>query len=75
MKVAAQTVAARQTLTDQVSALTSSKLRSDLDLSFAQVNLSQAKLLQLNAQNDLDCGKGSFQRRAGLRQTDELSAC
>jgi outer membrane protein len=60
LKVAAQTVSARQTLTDQVSALTSSKLRSDLDLSFAQVNLSQAKLLQLNAQNDLDAAKAAF---------------
>ncbi len=60
LKVAAQTVSARQTLTDQVSALTSSRLRSDLDLSFAQVNLSQAKLLQLNAQNDLDSAKAAL---------------
>jgi outer membrane protein len=60
LKVAAQTVAARQDLTDQVSALASSKLRSDLDLSFAQVNLSQAKLLQLNAQNDLDAAKATL---------------
>ena len=60
LKVAAQTVSARQDLTDQVSALASSKLRSDLDLSFAQVNLSQAKLLQLNAQNDLDAAKAAL---------------
>ena len=60
LKVAAQTVSARQSLTDQVSALTSAKLRSDLDLSFAQVNLSQAKLLQLNAQNDLDAAKAAL---------------
>ena len=60
LKVAAQTVSARQALTDQVSALTSSKLRSDLDLSFAQVNLSQAKLLQINAQNDLDAAKATL---------------
>jgi outer membrane protein len=60
LKIASQTVSTRQTLTDQVSALTSSKLRSDLDLSFAQVNLSQAKLLQLNAQNTLDAAKAAF---------------
>jgi outer membrane protein len=60
LQVALQTVSARQTLTDQVSALTSSKLRSDLDLSFAQVNLSQAKLLQLNAQNNLDAAKAAL---------------
>ena len=60
LKVAAQTVSARQNLTDQVSSLTSSKLRSDLDLSFAQVNLSQAKLLQLDAQNNLDAEKAAL---------------
>jgi outer membrane protein len=60
LQVAGQTVATRQTLTDQVSALTSSKLKSDLDLSFAQVNLSQAKLLQLNARNDLDASKAAL---------------
>jgi outer membrane protein len=60
LKVASQTVAARQNVADQVSALTTSKLRSDLDLSFAQVNLSQSKLLQLNAQNDLDAAKAAL---------------
>lgn len=60
LRVAEQTVSARQTLVDQVSALTSAKLKSDLDLSFAQVNLSQAKLLQLNAQNNLDAAKAAL---------------
>lgn len=52
LKVAEQTVASRQLLSDQVSALTKSKLKSDLDLSFANVNLAQAKLLQLDAENN-----------------------
>ncbi len=60
LKVAEQTVSARQTLVDQVSALTSAKLKSDLDLSFAQVNLSEAKLLQLDAQNNLDAAKAAL---------------
>jgi outer membrane protein len=51
LQVAEQTVASRQLLSDQVSALTKSKLRSDLDLSFANVNLAQAKLLYLDALN------------------------
>jgi outer membrane protein len=68
LKVAVQTVSARQTLTDQVSALTSSKLRSDLDLSFAQVNLSQAKLLQLNAQSDLDAAKAALSAVLGYEK-------
>jgi outer membrane protein len=60
LKVAVQTVSSRQALTDQVSALTSAKLKSDLDQSFAQVNLSQAKLLQLDAQNNLDAAKAAL---------------
>ena len=51
LKVAQQTVSARQTTSDQVNALTGAKLKSSLDLSFANVNLSQAKLLLLDAQN------------------------
>lgn len=68
VKVATQTVATRQNLTDRVSALTSSKLKSDLDLSFAQVNLSQAKLLQLNAQNSLDAAKAAFSAVLGYEK-------
>jgi outer membrane protein len=52
LQVAEQTAASRQLLSDQVSALTSSKLRSELDLSFANVNLAQAKLLYLDALNN-----------------------
>ncbi len=66
LKVAIQTVAARQTLTDQVSALTASKLRSDLDLSFAQVNLSQAQLLQLDAEDNLDSAKAALSEVLGF---------
>jgi outer membrane protein len=51
LRVAEQTVASRQLLADQVGALTKSKLKSDLDLSFANVNLAQAKLLYLDALN------------------------
>jgi outer membrane protein len=51
LKVAQQTVAARQTTSDQINALTEAKLKSSLDLSFANVNLSEAKLLLLDAQN------------------------
>jgi outer membrane protein len=51
-RVAEQTVNSRQTLTDQIQALFNSKLKSQLDLSFANVNLSQAKLLLLDAQSN-----------------------
>jgi outer membrane protein len=52
LSVAEQTVASRQLLSDQVAALAKSKLKSDLDLSFANVNLAQAKLLYLDALNN-----------------------
>jgi outer membrane protein len=52
LTVAQQTVVARQTVSDQIQALFNSKLKSQLDLSFANVNLSQAKLLVLDAQNN-----------------------
>jgi outer membrane protein len=52
VKVAEETVKARQTLVDRVSALTQAKLRSDLDLSFANVDLSRAKLLLLESQDN-----------------------
>jgi outer membrane protein len=54
LKVAQQTVTTRQSVEHQIDELTKSKLKSGLDLSFAQVNLSQAKLLQLDAQNNVD---------------------
>ena len=52
VRVAMDTVAARQLVADQVSALAQSNLKSGLDVSFAKVNLSEAQLLQLQARND-----------------------
>jgi outer membrane protein len=52
LTVARQTVASRQTVVDQVGALFRNKLKSELDFSFASVNLAQAKLLLLDAQNN-----------------------
>lgn len=52
-KVAEETVQARQLVADQVSALAKSQLKSGLDVSFANVNLAQAKLLLVQAQGDV----------------------
>lgn len=54
LDVARQTVDARQTTDTQVGEMTRNKLKSTLDLSFADVDLSQAKLLLLDAQNNAD---------------------
>ena len=66
LKVANQTVSARQVVVDQVSALAESKLKSTLDLSFAKVNLSDAKLLQIRAQNDVKAAEADLGRAMGL---------
>ena len=52
LAVAKQTVAARQATADQIGELTKAKLKSTLDQSFANVELSQAELLLLDAQNN-----------------------
>ena len=65
LEVAKSTVNARQSVGDQVDALTASKLRSTLDQSFAQVNLSQAKLLQLDSQNQYDAAMVSLNEVLG----------
>ena len=54
LKVAQQTVTTRGSVQHQIDELTKSKLKSGLDLSFADVNLSQAKLLQLDAENNVN---------------------
>jgi outer membrane protein len=52
LSVAQQTVNARQVVSDQVTALFNNKLKSQLDVSFADANLAQAKLLLLDAENN-----------------------
>ena len=52
LRVAQDTVSARQLVADQVGALAQSNLKSGLDVSFAKVNLSEAQLLLLQARND-----------------------
>jgi len=52
LEVAQQTIDVRQLIANKVSALTQAKLKSDLDLSFAQVDLSMAKLLELEGRNN-----------------------
>jgi outer membrane protein len=53
LRVAEETVKARQLVVDQVSTLAKSSLKSGLDVSFANVDLARAQLLLVQAQNDL----------------------
>jgi outer membrane protein len=68
IKVAQETVAARQTAVDQVTALANNKLRSMLDVSFVEVNLSQAKLLLIQAQDQQQEAFAELARAMGTQQ-------
>lgn len=73
LKVAQQTVAQRQATADQVSALTKAKIRSDLDMSFAEVQLSQAKLLLLDVQNSAQAAMASLNNVLGSEQDQQYT--
>ncbi|HVI09150.1 MAG TPA: TolC family protein [Candidatus Binatia bacterium] len=66
LKVAQQTVSTRSSVEHQVHELTNNKLKSELDLAFAGVNLSQAKLLQLDAQNNVDSARAALTEILGF---------
>ncbi len=67
LTVAQQTVKDRQTVSDQVGALYRSKLKSELDFSFANVNLAQAKLLLLDAQNNVNAAQTTLSAVLGFQ--------
>jgi len=50
--VAKQTVDSRQLVVDKIQALTNAKLKSEIDLSFAKVDLARGRLLLLETQNN-----------------------
>jgi outer membrane protein len=66
LKVAEETVTERQILTDQVTTLEKNKLKSMLDVSFAEVNLAQAKLFLVQAQNDQKAADADLATALGL---------
>jgi outer membrane protein len=70
VKVADETVAARQLVVDQVTELARNKLRSQLDVSFASVNLAQAKLLLIRAQDGVQQAFAELTRALGADQQE-----
>ena len=56
-----------------MGALTKAKLRSDLDLSFADVQLSQAKLLLLDAENNQQASMAALNNVLGSDQNQQYS--
>lgn len=68
LRVARQTFDTRRTLLDQITALATNKLRSELDVSFAQVELQQARLLVERAENDADAAMASLSTALGYSE-------
>jgi outer membrane protein len=71
LKVAQQTVAQRQDTVDQVGALTKAKMRSDLDLSLSNVQVSQARVLLLDAQNGEQSAMAALNNVLGSEQDQQ----
>ncbi|MGH9469421.1 MAG: TolC family protein [Terriglobia bacterium] len=69
LKVAQQTVAERQVVLEQVTAMVKNQLKSKLDLSFAKVNLAQASLLEIQARNNIKIAFAQLTRAMGLQNT------
>ena len=68
LRVADETVKARQLVSDQITTLAKNKLKSGLDVSFANVDLAQAQLLQIQARNDLDASLADFSAALGYSE-------
>lgn len=72
LEVAKQTVDARQLLVDRVKALAKGNLKSSLDVSFAEVSLDEANLLQLRAENRVDESFATLSAALGSRGRQAL---
>ncbi len=72
-RVARETVTARQLLANQVGVLAQNQLKSNLDVSFAQVNLADAQLLLNNALNDEQSARAALVSVLGLPISTSLT--
>jgi outer membrane protein len=73
LQVANQTVSTDQVLLDRVKALAGANLRSSLDVSFQQVSLAQARLLQLQSQARLQQAFAELSAALGLRSKADFT--
>lgn len=65
LSVAQETVKDRQLVSEQVTTLAQNKIKSGLDVSFANVDLAEAQLLLIQAQNDLDASYAQLSAALG----------
>ncbi len=67
VSVAQGTLKSRQTFVDKIQALTNAKLKSDLDLSFANVDVARGKLLLLEAVNNYNAALNALSAILGYQ--------
>ncbi len=65
LTVADQTVQSRQLVSDQITELAKNKIKSGLDVSFANVDLAQSQLLQIQARDDLQSSYAQLSEALG----------
>jgi outer membrane protein len=73
LHVAEQTVSARQLVADQIHALAANALKSNLDVSFAEVNLQEAKLMLASAQNDMQASAAQLANALGYPNATQFA--
>ena len=66
LRVAQQTVSERQLVSNQVTQMAANLLKSQLDVTFANVDLAQAQLLLIQAQNNLQASYADLTRALGF---------
>ncbi len=72
LRVAQETVNQRAVVSEQITALAKNQIRSGLDVSFANVNLGEAKLLLIKAQNDAKASAAVLMEALGLTGTPQF---
>lgn len=68
LHVAQETVSERQVVSNQVTEMAANQLKSQLDVSFANVDLAEAQLLLTQAQDNLQSSYAELTRSLGLAQ-------
>ena len=66
LRVAQQTVSERQLVSNQVTQLAANQLKSQLDVTFANVDLAQSQLLLIQAQNNVQASYADLTRALGF---------
>ena len=67
LRVASKTVDARTLMFERIDSLARNKMKSELDVRFAQVNLDEARLLRLRAENALEAAFARLSTSMGYR--------